>query len=400
MNIFIIGGGAAGFFCALSAKQTHPDANVIIIEKTAKLLAKVKISGGGRCNVTHHCFDIKELIKRYPRGSKELIGPMHRFGPQDTIDWFEARGVAIKAEEDGRMFPITDSSQTIIDCLMKEAEVLGVKIWTLVKVKKIKPKDDLFELEFADGQVFTADHLVIATGSSIQGHRWVKELGHKVIDPVPSLFTFNIPNSPLSHLSGASVQEGSVQIEGTKLKQQGPVLITHFGLSGPAVLKLSAYAARELHQTGYQFNVFVNWLGSLSADEVITSLEKLRADGVKSTLLKLNPFKLPKKLWKTLLEIIKIDLNKVIVTISNKEIVKVSQILTNQKLTIKGKTTHKEEFVTAGGVDLKEVNFKTMQSKRYDNLSFAGEVLNIDGITGGFNFQNAWTTGAIAGESI
>ena len=401
MNIFVIGGGAAGFFSALAAKASNPNANVVIIEKTAKFLSKVKVSGGGRCNVTHHCFDPKELMSYYPRGYRELLGPMHRFGPTDTIEWFKARGVSLKVEKDGRMFPITDSSQTIIDCFTKEAELLGVKLWSLAKLNQISQTDNGFFLELSDGQSFTADRVILATGSSSVGHRWAKSLGHTIVDPVPSLFTFNIPSSPLKELSGVSVPLAKVSIENEKLNQEGPLLITHFGLSGPAVLKLSAFAAKSLNTCGYNFTVSVNWLGNQTVESAAKILIEYKQKNPQATIQKLNPFLLPKKLWIALIQLsaIKIDSSGRVGSISDKDLKILSSVLTELKLNVKGKTTHKEEFVTCGGIQLKEVSFKSMESRLVPHLYFAGEILDIDGVTGGFNFQNAWTTGYIAGQS-
>lgn len=351
----VIGGGAAGFFSAITAKKQHPENKIILLEKTAQLLAKVRISGGGRCNVTHSCFDPKELVKNYPRGNKALLGPFTRFQPRDTIAWFGERGVELKTEKDGRMFPTTDSSETIINCLVKEAKDLGVEIRLCQRVKSIEKG---FMIHLDEGSL-PCDALILATGSSHQGFDFARQLGHTIIEPVPSLFTFNIPNFPLVELSGTSVQKGSVKIVGFPLEQMGPVLITHWGLSGPAVLKLSAWAARFLHERDYKAEVIIDWLPDYEEKD-----------------LKKKPPEMTKRLWSAL------DGKKI------------------SRFQMEGKTTYKEEFVTAGGIDLDEMNFRTMESRLCKGLYFVGEILDIDGVTGGFNFQNAWTTGYLAGQAI
>lgn len=396
-SIIIIGGGAAGFFAAINAKKNNSDACVIIIEKNAALLSKVLVSGGGRCNVTHACFDPTLLSKNYPRGGKELIGPFNKFQPKDTVKWFETRGVPLKKEDDGRMFPVTDNSQSIIDCLLNECHKLKVEILTTKKVESIQKETSGFSIQMKDQNTFFADRLILATGSGSMGHKWAKELGHIIQAPVPSLFTFNIPNFHLKELSGISFKDVFVQIKGTKLTQRGPLLITHFGLSGPSILKLSAWGARALFDKKYDFEVQVNWIPDYSLNEVIEKLQSLKKEFPSKTLSGNNIFKLPKKFWKLLLD--KID-TKRLNDLSSKEVNLLAQKLCVSVFHIKGKTTHKEEFVTCGGVSLKEINFQKMESKICPNLFFAGEILDIDGITGGFNFQNAWTTGLIAGSSL
>lgn len=386
-DLIVIGGGAAGFFAALAAKRKGR--KVAILEKTATLLAKVRVSGGGRCNVTHACFDPIALSKNYPRGEKELIGPFHRFQPQDTIDWFLARGVALKTESDGRMFPTSNSSETIIRCLMSEAKKIGVEIFLQEKIERVE-KGEYFTLHRKEGAVFETKCLLLATGSSSQGYVLAKSLGHGVAAPVPSLFTFNAPDSPLKNLSGIAVKKARVSISGTTFTQKGPLLITHFGFSGPAILKLSAFAARWLYEKKYHFELLIDW-------GVENSLQVIKKEFPSKTLLAVNPYKLPKNLWKTLLgEIYCRQLRD----ISGKSLNQLEERLSADRYEIKGKTTHKEEFVTCGGINLKEVNFKTMESRCCPGLFFAGEILDIDGVTGGFNFQNAWTTGFIAGESM
>ncbi len=397
-SIVVVGAGASGFFAALSAKKKHPNSSVTIIEKNAAILSKVKVSGGGRCNTTHACFEPKQLIKNYPRGEKELLGPLYIFQPQDTIDWFEARGVKLKAEEDGRMFPKTDKSETIINCLVEEAHRLGVEVQTKQKIEAISKKEKGFELFMKAGFCVSCDNLILATGSAQDGHKWAKELGHSIIAPVPSLFTFNIPKSPLADLSGVSFENVGVSIKGSSYKQTGPLLITHFGLSGPAVLKLSAWAARLLHQKKYSFEAIVNWLPHQSQGATVEQLNLIKRDWPSKSLLSENTFKLPKSFWKKILALQELD-QKRLNDLTSRDLNKLAEKLHTDAYKVSGKTTNKEEFVTCGGIALKEVNFKKMESKITSNLFFCGEILDIDGITGGFNFQNAWTTGYIAGMS-
>jgi hypothetical protein len=390
VDVIVIGGGAAGIFAALAAKASHPDLSVVVLEKTAVLLSKVKVSGGGRCNVTHACFDPNQLVKNYPRGEKELLGPFHRFQPRDTIEWFESRGVKLKTESDGRMFPITDSSSTIIECLLSEARKLGVEIRLRQRVEKVEKG---FTIHLKDNPSLTCKHLILATGSSPEGYANAESLGHTIVPPVPSLFTFNVPTSPLKELSGISVDLATVEVG--PFTQTGPLLITHFGFSGPAILKLSAWGARFLHEKNYRMPFSINWIPKLSQEELFQKLLQLKEQSPQKALLALNPFYFPKNLWKELLGI-----DKTLANFSKKELQELSQKLHADTYQMDGKTTHKEEFVTCGGVALKEVDFKTLQSKICPGLYFAGEILNIDGVTGGFNFQNAWTTGYISGNYI
>jgi hypothetical protein len=382
-DLIVIGGGAAGVFAAICAKGANPDAKVALLDKSAVLLSKVRVSGGGRCNVTHACFDPSLLIQNYPRGSQELRGPFHRFQPRNTIEWFESRGVALKAEGDGRIFPVSDSSETIINALLSEAKKLGVEIFLRARIDRI-------EKRFIVGP-YQCRKLLLATGSSLDGYAWAENLGHTIQKPVPSLFTFNVPNSPLKELSGIVVEKAELQIEGTSLKQTGPLLITHFGFSGPAALKLSAWGARILNEKGYRVNLIINWLPNTNVLEDLLALKKKSPH---RSLQSENIFQLPKNLWKHL-----IQEEKRLNDYSIKDLEDISQKLTRDLYQVDGKTTHKEEFVTCGGITLKEVNFKTMESKICPGLYFAGEILDIDGVTGGFNFQNAWTTGFIAGTS-
>jgi predicted Rossmann fold flavoprotein len=389
-DLIVVGGGAAGFFAALRAKAVNPAAKVALLEKSAVLLSKVRISGGGRCNVTNSCFEPSVLIQNYPRGCQELRGPFHSFQPQDTIRWFESRGVQLKVEPDGRMFPVTDSSATIIDCLLAEAKKRGVEIFLKQRIEAVEKIDQ----GFAVGP-YTCRKLILATGSSPEGHRFASHLGHTIQKPVPSLFTFNVPTSPLKELSGIAVEEVELQIVGTSLVQKGPLLITHFGFSGPAALKLSAWGARILYEKEYRAQLKINWLPQYKESAIFETLLQLKKTAPQKTLLSENIFKLPKNLWKALLQE-----EKRLNDISQKDLQAFAHKLHADLYAIDGKTTNKEEFVTCGGVTLKEVQFKTMESKLCPDLFFAGEVLDIDGVTGGFNFQAAWTTGFIAGSSL
>ncbi|WP_420422403.1 NAD(P)/FAD-dependent oxidoreductase [Simkania sp.] len=377
MQILVIGGGPAGFFAAIAAKKTYPHASVTLHERTNKVLSKVRISGGGRCNVTHSCFDPKELVKNYPRGSKELLGPFHRFQPADTVEWFAEKGVELKTEADGRMFPTTDSSQTIIDCLLTEAKRVGVEI-------KLQSK-----LSF---EKLNADRLILATGSTRGGFEIAQKFGHTIQPLVPSLFTFNIHDFPLESISGVSVENVGLKLEGTKLCQQGPLLITHWGFSGPAALKLSAFGARFLAENNYEVGLYIDWLPKFTIDELMSLLT---SEHPAKKLSAIRSIPLPKRLWNLLCE----DENQLLSRMSKPALRKLCEKLKADRYQVKGKTTNKEEFVTCGGVTLSEVNFKTMESKLHSGFYFCGEILDIDGVTGGFNFQNAWTTGWLAGTA-
>lgn len=395
-DVVIIGGGAAGFFAALAAKEANPRARVAILEKTAVLLSKVRVSGGGRCNVTHACFEPMPFSKHYPRGERELLGPFHRFNSNHTVEWFESRGVKLKAEADGRMFPTTNSSETIINCLMAEADKLGVEIILRQRVETVVYQEDHFLIQVRERSSIQARKLILASGSSAEGHALASHFGHTIDAPVPSLFTFNVPNSPLSELSGVSFEQVKLQLGGTSFTQTGPLLITHFGFSGPAALKLSAWGARYLHEKDYTVELLINWLPKLTLPEIKNQLYSLKKNSPQKNLLAENLFQFTKSFWKVFLgDLSSCRLND----ISLKQLDQLADKIHADSYKVKGKTTNKEEFVTCGGVNLKEVNFKTMESKLTPNLYFAGEVLNIDGITGGFNFQNAWTTGFIAGNS-
>ncbi len=395
-KVAVIGGGAAGFFAALSAAEHHPLARVVLFEKTAKLLSKVKISGGGRCNVTHHCFSPSALSKHYPRGGKQLKSGFGTFQASDTVAWFESRGVALKTEGDGRMFPTTDSSQTIIDCLLREADQRGVDIRLQASVQELKPQPGGgFHL---DGEPF--DHVIVATGGSPKraGFSWLESLGHTVSEPVPSLFTFNMPGEGVTALMGVVVPDALVRIQGTKLSQQGPVLITHWGMSGPAVLKLSAWGARDLAERRYAFSIQINWVGIPNATEAAETMDAAVDEMRRKKVANACPFELPKKFWAYLLERAEIPADAVWLELGKKAKNKLLNTLLNDVYEVRGKTTFKEEFVTCGGVALGEVDFHTMQSRVVPGLYFAGEVLDVDGVTGGFNFQAAWTTGFVAGR--
>ncbi|MBN8836021.1 MAG: NAD(P)/FAD-dependent oxidoreductase [Sphingobacteriia bacterium] len=406
--LIVVGGGAAGFFCAVNAARMNPMLQVIIVEKSNKVLSKVKVSGGGRCNVTHACFEISELIKKYPRGQNFLKKAFHQFHTQHTIQWFEERGVKLKTEPDGRIFPITDSSQTIIDCLMKEANKYGVEIRMNRSVEKIEiqnsesEKQKKFKLHFSNAEFLDSDFLCIATGgySKTSQFNWLKVLGHVIENPVPSLFTFNIPNNKITSLMGISMEQATVKIQGTKLQQQGPVLITHWGLSGPAVLKLSAFAARELADKNYHFAISVNWLNDYTENKLRDEWPLFRQRFSSQKLIHKNPFLLPQRLWQYFLQESFIKEDTRWADITSKQQNALIKHLLNHEFEVKGKTTFKDEFVTCGGIKLSEIDAHTMQSKITENVFFAGEVLDIDGITGGFNFQNAWTSGWIAAKQI
>lgn len=399
VRVGVIGGGAAGFFGALAAKTFHPQAGVTIFEKSSQLLAKVRISGGGRCNVTHACFDPRELVKNYPRGHRELLGPFTRFQPRDTIEWFESRGVHLKTEEDGRIFPVSDRSQEVIDCLVTEARRLNIDIKLQQRIDAITCRDGQFILTMT-GQNLVLDRLLLATGSHPSGHHWARGLGHTVTELVPSLFTFNIPDFALADLAGISVSEAMLSIVDHPFTELGPLLITHWGLSGPAALKLSAYAARLLHQANYQVLLSVNWVGQRTVAEVRDELLQHRQRGQSQAVSSTPHFAIPKNLWKRLVRRAEIAPDQRWGQLSEVGIDQLCRRLADDQYSVKGKTTNKAEFVTCGGVTLSEINFKTMESRICPGLYFAGEILDIDGITGGFNFQNAWTTGYLAGRNM
>lgn len=405
-RLLVIGGGAAGFFTAVNAARLNPLLQVTIVEKTNKLLSKVKVSGGGRCNVTHSCFDIPELVKKYPRGGNLLKKSFHHFYTQHTIEWFAERGVTLHTEADGRMFPVTNNSQTIIDCLMKEAEQYNVKILTNVNVNNIKPIQNGFEVTAQlthEQKVFEVESVVVAIGGQpkLSMFEWLKSLELSIVPPHPSLFTFNLPKHPITALMGVAVQNATVKIAGTKLSQTGPVLITHWGLSGPAVLKLSAWGANDFAEIQYHFTALVNWLPEWNDQTIIPEMQYLRSNKATQFISNKSPFPaIPNRLWQFLIKEAGISDTMRWADLPAKNEKKLIQHLVNYQVEVKGKTTFKEEFVTAGGIDTKEVVAQTLESKKYPGLYFAGEVLNIDGITGGFNFQNAWTNGFLIAESL
>jgi predicted Rossmann fold flavoprotein len=400
-RLIVIGGGAAGFFCAVNAARMDPAMEVTIIEKTGKLLSKVKVSGGGRCNVTHACFDIPEMIKRYPRGINFLKKSFHQFFTTDTVKWFEQRGVRLKTEDDGRMFPVTDSSQTIIECLLREANQHGVQVKMNREVKELVRVNEQWRVSLATGEVMDADVVCVASGGypKITQFRWLLDLGHTAEDPVPSLFTFNLPAHPIRQLMGVST-DAKVKITGSKLTESGPVLITHWGLSGPAVLRLSAWGARELAARDYDFGIVVNWLAGMKEQDSRPALQSLRAGAPQKRVHAHHHFDLPQRLWQFLCE--QADISSAMrwadLPAANQN--RLLNNLTAYALQVKGKTTFKEEFVTAGGIRLPEIDPNTMQSRIVPGLYFAGEIMDVDGITGGFNFQHAWTSGFIAAKHI
>jgi len=396
-DVIIVGGGAAGFFTAIQIAEHNPNKNILILERGKEVLTKVKISGGGRCNVTHAEFIPQELVKNYPRGERELLGPFHQFMTGDTIEWFEKQGVELKIEEDGRMFPVSDSSQTIIDCFLKRTQDLNIKINTLEPVKDFVKEGELWKITCKSSH-YQAQQLVIATGSNPKIWNQLQHLNHQIISPVPSLFTFNTRDSRVEGLAGISTF-ASVKVVGEKLESEGPLLITHWGFSGPGILKLSAWGAQRLFEKNYQFQLEINWLGYASAEATLEQLLKLKKQNPKQQMATYAQFDLPKRLWQKLVEA-SIPENRIWAEVSHKELQALVKELTQGVYHIQGKSTFKEEFVTAGGVELKEINFKTMESKLHENLFFAGEVTNIDAITGGFNFQNAWTSSFIAAREI
>lgn len=399
--MIVIGGGAAGFFAAINLAKREPATLVVLLEKSNKLLSKVKISGGGRCNVTHHCFDNRELVNHYPRGRKELLQVFSKFSVQDTIHWFKSEGIALHTEADGRMFPSTNSSQTIIDCFLQLAEKLRIKVITSCEVNRIELHGNTFELKTSLG-TYPCDSVICALGGhpNPQTYQLLKDLGHTVIAPLPSLFTINLPEEKIKkELQGISVQNAGIQLAGTKIKYNGPLLITHWGLSGPAVLKLSAFAAEEFYRLNYQATIQVNWAYPHSLQETEEALKSWQKDKPKTFPANYPMFDLPKRLWEFLCQESGIPPSKPWAEIGMVYLRKLASMVHNSTFAMKGKTTFKEEFVTCGGIHLKEIDFKTMESKVVKGLYFCGEVLNIDGVTGGFNFQNAWSTAWICAQN-
>jgi hypothetical protein len=400
-KVIIIGGGAAGFFAAINIAMRQPEYDITILEKTNKLLSKVRVSGGGRCNVTHHCFDNAELLKNYPRGNKELVQVFSRFTVKDTITWFREQGVRLKTEEDGRMFPESDSSETIVNTFLHLASKYSIKIITQCEVKSIEKKENGFDLNTSGGKL-QCDSVICSSGGNnkSEAYSFLKSTGHKIISPLPSLFTVNLPSENIKkELQGISVPQAEVRIEGSKLKYNGPVLITHWGLSGPAVLKLSAFAAKEFYEADYKAGILVNWIFPHTLQEAVELVRKLQKEKAKALPWNFPMFGLPRRLWEFLCTKAGIDNSRPWAETGSKQINALAESLVNSRYKMEGKTTFKEEFVTCGGIDLKEIDFKKMESKLVPGLFFCGEVLNIDGITGGFNFQSAWSTAWIAAQS-
>lgn len=398
-KFIIIGGGAAGYFAAINAAELNPELEVLILEGSNKVLQKVKVSGGGRCNVTHACFTPNELVEFYPRGKKELRGPFHQFMTGDTMEWFENRGVPLKIEDDNRVFPESNSSQTIIDCFLESAKNADVILKTSTRVDAIEKKEAQFIVK-TSSEDFIADYLLVASGSNTKVWNMISNLGHTIIDPVPSLFTFNINDERLKDIPGISVPKASVKVLNSKLEEQGPLLITHWGLSGPGILKLSAWGAIELFEKSYQFEIEVNWL-SKKYEFVLELLKSEKNKNTKKQIILRSIFEeISKRLWMKLVSAAQIDETTQWAQLSNKQLEELASQLTKSIFKVNGKSTFKDEFVTAGGIDLKEINFKRFESKFHKNLFFAGEVLNIDAVTGGFNFQNAWTSAWVVANSI
>ena len=401
-DFIVVGGGAAGFFAAINAARLAPGKKVVIIEKSSKVLAKVKVSGGGRCNVTHACFDNRELVNFYPRGGKELRGAFSRFNPTQTVEWFKERGVELKTESDGRMFPVSNSSETIVNCLLLEASKLGVSILMQKEVLEINKTSSGFSVLINNQELILCSKIIIATGGSAKdaGYNFIQQIGHKIIPPVPSLFTFNIPNNSIRELMGISVEQVVVSIQGTSIQTKGPLLITHWGFSGPAILKASAWAARQLAAYQYNFTVNVNWMAGNKEEFILEELKKSKQVYNAQLLVSVNPFKIVKRLWEFFVLKNGLDTAFRWADLSNKQLRNLAQLLTSDNYVVSGKTTFKEEFVTCGGIALEEIDFKFMESKKVKGLFFVGEILDIDGVTGGFNFQAAWTSGWLAAIGI
>lgn len=405
-DIILVGGGAAGFFTAINIAEKNPKLKIAILERGKTVLEKVRISGGGRCNVTHAEFVPKELAKNYPRGEKELIGPFHQFCSGDTIEWFANHGVELKIEDDGRMFPTTDSSQTIIDCFLQAVQQLKIEVLTSQSVQSIFQGNDYWKVE-TNHNTYSCHKLIMTTGSNPKVWEMLQNIGHTIVPPVPSLFTFNIKDARIKDLMGISAV-ATVKVKGTKLEASGPTLITHWGMSGPGILRLSAWGANLLAEKNYQFTIQVNWLNDATFEETVETLKELKAIHSKKIISKKSPFDFPNRLWESLVHAAGIGTFSTSNDsqdvkwgdVSNKQLMALATQLTNGEFQVNGKSTFKEEFVTAGGIDLKEINFKTMESKLLPNLYFAGEIVNIDAITGGFNFQNAWTSGFILASEI
>jgi predicted Rossmann fold flavoprotein len=398
-DIVIIGGGAAGFFAASASAETNPRNNIIILEKSNNVLSKVKISGGGRCNVTNICTDPAELIKYYPRGGKELLSPFHKFSSKDTVDWFERNGVKLKTEPDGRIFPESDDSQTIVDCLVDTAQKAGIKVLKQTDVINIRKTSKGDWTVIASDKEFHAIAVIVCSGSSNSVWKIIKSIGHTIEPPIPSIFTFNIKDKRINDIPGISVLDAEIKIEGTKLKSSGPLLMTHWGMSGPGILKISAWGAMELHKMDYKFNLNINWLPGMNQESAKEKLNQVKNNNLTKHIYSFSPFGFPMRLWERLLENIKMDKDLKWNNVSGSLITNLAAQLTKSSFNVSGKSTFKEEFVTCGGVKRSEIDFQTMESKLCKRLFFAGEVIDIDAVTGGFNFPAAWTTGRIAGIS-
>jgi len=398
-DLIILGGGAAGVFAACNVAEMNPQLSILLLEKSKTLMSKIRISGGGRCNVTHACFDPKELVKSYPRGHKELLSCFYQFQPSDTIDWFERHGVALKTEPDGRMFPESNTSATIINCLQKTMDMGNVKIAASTHVSQLAYNDSLWHV-IAEENSFIARYLLIATGSSPLALEWIGKLGHTIVPQVPSLFTFQVIDQRIAEIPGLAVPDALIKIEGTKFESSGPLLVTHTGLSGPGILKLSAFAARELAKLNYNFTIKVQWDSKYKAEKAMDYIHQWRGDYARQIWTTVNPFKIPQRLWLSLLTNTGISTIKKWGELSKRDLNSMAESICKCFFQVTGKSAFKEEFVTAGGVALNEIDFRTMQSRIHPNLFFAGEVLDIDGITGGFNFQAAWTTSYLAAKEI
>ena len=397
-DILIVGGGAAGFFTAINIVEKNPKLKVAILERGQEVLTKVRISGGGRCNVTHACFVPNDLVKFYPRGEKELRGPFHQFCSGDTIEWFEKHGVELKIEDDGRMFPVSNSSQTIIDCFLNATNKHGIQVLTGQSVQSIFKATDYWKVE-TNHETFACRKLIMTTGSNPKIWEMLENIGHSIVPAVPSLFTFNIKDARIKELMGVSAM-ATVKVKDTKLAATGPLLITHWGMSGPGILRLSAWGARILAEKHYQFTIQVNWLNEMTFEDAASQLKDLKLEHSKKAVSKKSPFDFPNRLWESLVLASGISEETKWADLNKNQLQNLANQLVNGQFQVNGKSTFKEEFVTAGGIDLKEINFKSMESKLHENLYFAGEIVNIDAITGGINFQNAWTSGFIVANSI
>ena len=401
-KVVIIGGGAAGFFCAIQIAEQHPDWDIRILEKSSKILSKVKVSGGGRCNVTHACPDVEKLLQKYPRGQRFLKKSFYQFATQQTIEWFAKNGVKLHTEKDGRMFPMTNDSETIIQCLMQKVNQYKIQVCMNHEVSEVKKSNTIFEITLGNGQTMQADAVCMATGGMLKSNTfpWLLQMGHTIIDPVPSLFTFNVVEKNITTLMGVAVENATIQWKGTKWMERGPLLITHWGISGPAAIKLSAWCAREMAEANYEGAILINWTPEYNEQTLKMEWLNFRQDYGKREMGSKNPFDLPQRLWHYFLQASQIDLKTKWADLKNTSQQQLIQHLTRTTLNIKGKTTFKEEFVTCGGVDLKDIDSLTMESKMVTQLHFAGEMMDVDGVTGGFNFQHAWTSGWLAAQHI